>query len=135
MSVLAPPSRPPRMEPVLLPLLRERFGDARFGTIRDRGNPRLECVIVAEPQQRATPVSQYVRLRVSVWARRDDGTGDIDAAQRLAADIELFLTGLWPPAPIVSIRHESGPVRMGDGDGTLCAYLVLLLTVSTVPAQ
>lgn len=131
MSVTAPPVRPPRVEPVLLPLLRERFPDVSFTSIRDRGNPTRACVIVAEPGQKATPVSQYVRLRVSTWVRRDDGTGDIDAAQNLAADIELYLTGLWPPRPIIGIDHESGPIRMSDENHCLMAYLVLLLTVET----
>lgn len=126
-----PSTRPRRVEPVLLPLLRERFPDIGFSSIQSRDNPPRECVLIGEPGQTATPVSQYVRLRVSVWARRDDGTGDIDAAQHLAADIESYLTGLHPPRPVVTIGHESGPMRMTDENGCLMAYLVLLLTVET----
>ncbi|MFR3249404.1 hypothetical protein [Bifidobacterium longum] len=126
-----PSTRPRRVEPVLLPLLRERFPDIGFSSIQSRDNPPRECVLIGEPGQTATPVSQYVRLRVSVWARRDDGTGDIDAAQHLAADIESYLTGLHPPRPVVTIGHESGPMRMSDENGCLMAYLVLLLTVET----
>lgn len=81
--------------------------------------------------RRPPPVSQQARLRISVWVRRDDGTGDIDAAQNLAADIELYLTGLYPPRPVVTIDHESGPIRMSDENGCLMAYLTLLLTVET----
>ena len=95
------------------------------------GNPPRECVLVAVPGRKATPVSQQTRLRISVWVRRDDGTGDIDAAQNLAADIELYLTGLYPPRPVVTIDHESGPIRMSDENGCLMAYLTLLLTVET----
>lgn len=124
-------THPRRVEPVLLPLLRERFPDIGFSSIQSRDNPPRECVLIGEPGQTATPVSQYVRLRVSVWARRDDGTGDIDAAQHLAADIESYLTGLHPPRPVVTIGHESGPMRMSDENGCLMAYLVLLLTVET----
>ena len=131
MSVIRPPVRPNRVEPVLLERLRDRFPDVRFGTVRNRGNPPRECVLVAVPGQKATPVSQQTRLRVSVWVRRDDGTGDIDAAQNLAADIELYLTGLYPPRPVVTIDHESGPIRMSDENGCLMAYLTLLLTVET----
>ena len=120
MSVIWPPVRPNRVEPVLLERLRDRFPDVRFGTVRNRGNPPRECVLVAVPGRKATPVSQQTRLRVSVWVRRDDGTGDIDAAQNLAADIELYLTD-----------HESGPIRMSDENGCLMAYLTLLLTVET----
>lgn len=126
-----PSTHPRRVEPVLLPLLRERFPDIGFSSIQSRDNPPRECVLIGEPGQTATPVSQYVRLRVSVWARRDDGTGDIDAAQHLAADIESYLTGLRPPRPVVTIGHESGPMRMSDENGCLMAYLVLLLTVET----
>ena len=126
-----PSTRPRRVEPVLLPLLRERFPDIGFSSIQSRDNQPRECVLIGEPGQTATPVSQYVRLRVSVWARRDDGTGDIDAAQHLAADIESYLTGLHPPRPVVTIGHESGPMRMSDENGCLMAYLVLLLTVET----
>ena len=105
MSVIRPPVRPNRVEPVLLERLRDRFPDVRFGTVRNRGNPPRECVLVAVPGRKATPVSQQTRLRISVWVRRDDGTGDIDA--------------------------ESGPIRMSDENGCLMAYLTLLLTVET----
>ncbi|NEG96013.1 hypothetical protein GFD17_04405 [Bifidobacterium sp. SMB2] len=132
MSVFHPPVRTPRVEPVLLPLLRGRFPDVRFGGVRARDNPEHECVIVGEPQQPATPVSQYVRLRMSVWERRGDGTGDYAAAQRRAADICAYLTSLSPPYPICSMGLDSGPIRLADEDGTVCAYLILLLTVSTV---
>ena len=54
-----------------------------------------------------------------------------NAAQNLAADIELYLTGLYPPRPVVTIDHESGPIRMSDENGCLMAYLTLLLTVET----
>ena len=131
MSVTTPRTLPRRVEPVLLPLLREEFPDVVFSSIRSRDNPPRECVIIGEPGQKATPGSQYVRLRVSVWVRRDDGAGDIDAAQKLAAGIESYLTGPHPPRPVVTIGHESGPMRMTDENGCLMAYLVLLLTVET----
>lgn len=131
MSSMRPPVRPQRVEPVLLSLLRKRFSNVVFASMRDRTNPVAECVIVAEPGQQVTPVSQYVRVRVSVWCRRDDGTGDFQAAQELAADIESYLTGLYPPRPVITIEHESGPIRMTDENNTIMAYLVLLLQVET----
>lgn len=67
MSVIRPPVRPRRVEPVLLERLRDRFHDVEFGTVRNRGNPTRECVLVAVPGQKATPVSQQARLRISVW--------------------------------------------------------------------
>lgn len=132
MSVFHPPTRTPRVEPLLLSPLRERFPDVTFVTMRSRDNPERECVIVAEPQQAATPVSQYIRLRCSIWARRDDGTGDLDAAHRLASDIEWYLTSIWPPEPLIRIEHDSGPVRMTDENGCMYAYLILLIQTATV---
>lgn len=131
MSVFHPPTGTPRVEPVLLSLLRERFPDVAFSTMRGRNNPERECVVVAEPQQAVTPVSQHIRLRCSVWARRDDGTGDLDEAHRLAASIERHLTSILPPRPIVSIAHDSGPVRMTDENGCNYSYLILLLQAET----
>ena len=64
--------------------------------------------------------------------RRDDGTGDLDASHELASSIELYLTGLWPPIPIISIEHDSGPVRMTDENGCIYSYLILLLQTNTV---
>ena len=87
MSVTTPRTLPRRVEPVLLPLLREEFPDVVFSSIRSRDNPPRECVIIGEPGQKATPV--------------------------------------------VTIGHESGPMRMTDENGCLMAYLVLLLTVET----
>lgn len=49
MSVFQPPTRTPRLERILLNLLRERFPDVVFGTLRSRNNSESECVIVAEP--------------------------------------------------------------------------------------
>lgn len=132
MSVFQPPTRTPRLERILLNLLRERFPDVVFGTLRSRNNSESECVIVAEPQQKATPISQYVRVHCSIWVRRDDGTGDLDASHELASSIELYLTGLWPPIPIISIEHDSGPVRMTDENGCIYSYLILLLQTNTV---
>lgn len=131
MSVYHPPVRARRVEPALLGVLRAAMPGIRFATVRDRSNPSRECVLVAEPAQLATPVTQYARLRVTVWERRDDGTGDWQKAQETAAQIEELLTGGRPPRPVVTVAHESGPIRMTDGDGCACAYLVLLLTVET----
>ena len=43
MSVIRPPVRPNRVEPVLLERLRERFHDVEFGTVRKRDDPPREC--------------------------------------------------------------------------------------------
>ena len=86
MSVFQPPTRTPRLERILLNLLRERFPDVVFGTLRSRNNSESECVIVAEPQQKATPISQYVRVRCSIWVRRDDGTARACQQHRTVSD-------------------------------------------------
>ena len=46
MSVIRPPVRPRRVEPVLLERLRDRFHDVEFGTVRNRGNPTRELSLI-----------------------------------------------------------------------------------------
>ena len=130
MSVMIPPACPVRVEETLLPLLRGTHPGIAFGTIHARDNPAQECVLAGEPQGMATPVSQYVRLRLSVIARREDGTGDFAKAQNLAADIIHAITAGGLPFPIVSAAPSSGPMRQADGP-LIFAYAILLLQVST----
>ncbi|MCT6899780.1 MAG: hypothetical protein M3Z40_01820 [Bifidobacterium sp.] len=127
---MTPPARTPRIEATLLPFLRACFPGVHFGSLRDKGNPLLECVLAGEPQGMATSVSQYVRLRLSVIARREDGTGDFAKAQNLAADIIHAITAGGLPFPIVSAAPSSGPMRQADGP-LIFAYAILLLQVST----
>lgn len=127
---MTPPARTPRIEATLLHFLRACFPGVHFGSLRDKGNPPLECVLAGEPQGMATPVSQYVRLRLSVIARREDGTGDFAKAQDLAADIIHAITAGGLPFPIVSAAPSSGPMRQADGP-LIFAYAILLLQVST----
>lgn len=127
-----PPVRPVRVEETLLPLLRREYQDRGvvFGSLRDRGNPERECVLVADPQGMATPVSQYVRVRVSVIVRRLDGSGDFIEAQHLAADIIHTITETGGGGPVISVALDSGPVRQEE-DGLVFAYAVLLLQART----
>lgn len=82
-------------------------------------------------QGMSTPISQYVRLRLSVRCMREDHTGDWDKAARLWADIAREIIGLGTVAPLIDASLESGPVRMTDEDKRLvCAYGVLLLEVT-----
>lgn len=127
---MTPPARTPRIETTLLPFLRACFPGVHFGSLRDKGNPLLECVLAGEPQGMATPVSQYVRLRLSVIARGEDGTGDFAKAQDLAADIIHAITAGGLSFPIVSAAPSSGPMRQADGP-LIFAYAILLLQVST----
>lgn len=127
-----PPVRPIRVEETLLPLLRREYQDRGvvFGSLRDRGNPERECVLVAEPQGMATPVSQYVRVRMIVIARRQDGSGDFTEAQHLASDIIQTVTTAGQAGPVISAALDSGPVRQEE-DGLVFAYAVLLLQART----
>ena len=130
MSVIIPPACPVRVEETLLPLLRGTHPGIAFGTIRARDNPAQECVLAGEPQGMATPVSQYVRLRLSVIARREDGTGDFAKAQHLASGIIRTITSQGCITPIVSAQLDAGPMRLADGDASpIYCYAVLLLQV------
>ena len=127
---MTPPARTPRIEATLLHFLRACFPGVHFGSLRDKGNPPLECVLAGEPQGMATPVSQYVRLRLSVIARREDGTGDFAKAQRLASGIIRTITSQGCITPIVSAQLDAGPMRLADGDAyPIYCYAVLLLQV------
>ncbi|MFT8639022.1 hypothetical protein [Bifidobacterium sp.] len=128
---MKPIPRLQRIEPTLLTRLRATYPDIAFSTMRSQSQPpNVECVLVAEPGQMATSVSQYVRLRVSVYAIREDGTGDWQQAQRLAASIEQSILELSTTDPLISGEHESGPIRISD-DNLIFAYSIILLTVAT----
>ena len=127
------PVTPKRTEPLLLPRLRELFPDVTFDTIErsDLEPPFTEATLADSMQGMSTPISQYVRLRVSVRCVKEDHTGDWDKAARLWSDIAREIIRLGSRAPLVSASLESGPVRMADEDKRLvCAYGVLLLEVS-----
>lgn len=131
MSVSLPPVFPRRVEPVILGVLRSEFPDVTFGSLRDSGNPLKECVVVGEPQGPQSPVTQYVRLRISVWVRRSDMTGDIPAAQRLCNSIITAITAKGAIDPIVSTELSSGPIRIAEDAGATYMYAIVLLTVRT----
>jgi hypothetical protein len=131
MSVYQPPVKPRRVEPVILDMLRRERPDVTFGSLRSPANPTRECVLVGEPQGTQSPVTQYVRLRVSVWVRRDDTTGDIPAAQHLANDIISSITSKGCVDPIVTAELSSGPIRITDDTGPIYMYAIVLLTVRT----
>lgn len=131
MSVYRPPVLLRRVEPVILDLLRREHTDVTFGSLRSPDNPTRECVVVGEPQGPESPVTQYVRLRVSVWVRRDDMTGDIPAAQHLANDVISTITSKGAIDPIVSAELSGGPIRVADDPGPTYLYATVLLTVRT----
>jgi hypothetical protein len=131
MSVYRPPVLPRRVEPVILDLLRREHPDVTFGSLRSPDNPTRECVVVGEPQGPESPVTQYVRLRVSVWVRRDDMTGDIPSAQHLANDVISTITSKGAIDPIVSAELSGGPIRIADDAGPIYMYAIILLAVRT----
>lgn len=79
------PVTPRRTEPLLLPKLRTLFPDVTFDTIErsDLEPPFTEATLADSMQGMSTPISQYVRLRLSVRCMREDHTGDWDKAARL----------------------------------------------------
>lgn len=121
---------PVRVEHYLLPILRAAFPDVTFTTVKDSSDspPARECLIVGEPQQLASPISMYVRLRMSVYVQGESGL-DFQAAQQLAAQIESEILSHGTSAPFIDAAHESGPIRIADTDG-IFAYTIILLTVS-----
>lgn len=127
---MRPVVTPVRVEHYMLPLLRKTFPEVKFSTIHSRADPLTnECVLVGEPGQLATPISQYVRLRMSVYVTRADGTGDFQSAQELAARIEAEVLKHGTSAPFVDAEHSSGPIRVADGN-EIFAYSIALLTVA-----
>ena len=79
------PITPRRTEPLLLPKLRTLFPDVTFDTIEraDLEPPFTEATLADSMQGMSTPISQYVRLRVSVRCMKEDHTGDWDKAARV----------------------------------------------------
>ncbi|MCI1984074.1 MAG: hypothetical protein LKJ47_04805 [Bifidobacteriaceae bacterium] len=125
-----PSVTPVRVEHYLLPFLCEAFPEVTFSTIRSRKEaPSTECVLVGEPQGMASPITQYVRLRMSVYATRADMSGDFQTAQDLAARIAHEILAHGTNAPFVDAELDSGPIRMAD-DTQIFAYGIILLTVS-----
>jgi len=121
---------PHRIEPLLLPFLREKFPDVVFTTVKAAETPSRECLIVAEPQQLASPVSQYVRIRMSTYATTETGY-DFQAAQTLAGQIEAEILQHGTMSPFIDAEHSSGPIRIADENG-IFAYSIILMTVSVI---
>ena len=120
------PVTPVRAGSLLLPLLRERLPDYTFGTVRRHDDPPVEVTLADSMQGMCTPISQYVRLRVSV--RRGSGW---QKAADIWAQVCAEIIRLGTTAPLNNASLESGPVRMVDEDSLQAyAYGVLLLEVS-----
>ena len=78
-----------------------------------------------------TAVSQYMRLRASVYAPQDDGrTCDWPKAQALSETICRWLLDNRHKRPLIDASVESGPLQTHDDDLRQdFAYTVILLTV------
>lgn len=121
------PVTPVRAGSLLLPLLRERLPDYTFGTVRRHDDPPVEVTLADSMQGMCTPISQYVRLRVSVRC----GSGGWQKAADIWAQVCAEIIRLGTTAPLNNASLESGPVRMVDEDSLQAyAYGVLLLEVS-----
>jgi hypothetical protein len=125
-----PPVRPIRAESFLLPDLKKTFPDVVFSTVRSSTEfPYRECVLVAEPGQLVTSITQYVTLRLSVYVVSESGAADWKAAQELAADIESHILST-DYAKVIDSEHSSGPMRAVDDESKiLFAYSLVLLNV------
>jgi hypothetical protein len=125
-----PTVRPIRVESFLLHDLRKAFPDVVFSTVRSSTEfPYRECVLVAEPGQLVTSITQYVTLRLSVYVVSESGAADWKAAQELAADIESHILST-DYAKVIDSEHSSGPMRSLDDESKLLfAYSLVLLNV------
>lgn len=125
-----PSVRPIRVESFLLPDLRKAFPGVVFSTVRSSTKPPYrECVLVAEPGQLVTSITQYVTLRLSVYVVSESGAADWKAAQELAADIESHILST-DYAKVIDSEHSSGPMRaLDDESKILFAYSLVLLNV------
>ena len=113
------PITPRRTEPLLLPRLRELFPDVTFDTIErnDLEPPFTEATLADSMQGMSTPISQAVRLRLSVRCMREDHTGDWDKAARLWAAIAREIIRLGTVAPLISASLAGTHDRRGQETG------------------
>ena len=124
------PVTPVRVDLLLLPALRERFPDYTFGTVRRHDDPPVEVTLADSMQGMCTPISQYVRLRVSVRCR---GSGGWQKAADIWSQVCAEIIRLGTTAPFNNASLESGPVRTSDENTQqVYAYGVLLLEVTVV---
>lgn len=117
-------------------ILLSTLGNVHDGAPVRNVKPKLSApyrvvVIQSIPQNRATPVSRYVRLIVQGWDVRANGTGDFGAAQRLAGSYAAAVEGLSGRGRVLVAEVESGPYRVTDSDsGVEYAVVNLLLEIA-----
>lgn len=125
----------PRVEGMLLPLLRAEFTGLTISNIKPKQTPPYECVLIrADLQQKVNAISRYCRIGVSAWSVRASGEPNFQAAHDIAAAIGKYIETL-PDAggtPLITADIESGPLRLKDDlAGQLeFAYLSVLTIVS-----
>lgn len=132
MSATLPFLSTPRVEPLILAVLRDTLPDVSFGTVKkqDIRPPYREVVLGAVPQQLQTPVSRWVSLWLEAYVIREDGTGDIDGGYGLANDVAHAVHEALPIGPIWDAQIAGGPVKQLDADDTAVTYMTLQLRVS-----
>lgn len=120
------------LDALLLATLGSTFGGAPVRNVKPQlSAPYRVVVIQSIPQNRATPISRYVRLIVQGWDVRANGTGDFGAAQRLAGDYAAAVEGLSGRGRVLVAEVESGPYRVTDSDsGAEYAVANLLLEIA-----
>ncbi len=100
------------------------------------GSPNPEAVqplilIRADLQGHVTPISRYCRVSAQAWALHSDGSGDLKAAQDLAAAFGALVVAAPREGLLLEAGYESGPYRALD-QATRVEYSVvnLLLEVT-----
>lgn len=117
-------------------LLLSTLGTTHDGAPVRNVKPQLQApyraiVILSIPQNRATPISRYVRLIVQGWDVRANATANIGAAQRLAGSYAAAVEGLSGHGRVLVAEVESGPYRVTDSDsGVEYAVANLLLEIA-----
>lgn len=118
-------------------LLLSTLGNVHDGAPVRNVKPQLSTpyrviVIQSIPQNRATPISRYVRLIVQAWDVRAGGVGDIGGAQRLAGSYAAAVEGMSGRGRVLVAEVESGPYRVTDAEsGTEYAVANLLLEIAS----
>lgn len=121
----------PRIEPLLVPRLREMYPEYVIATAQTTLKPPYTLIVlVGEPQGKQHMLSQYVRIRLSVYCVREDGTGNWQQAQHVSHDIIRAIGSIVQQTlQIFNAELESGPIILGDSEPQF-AYSILLATVA-----
>lgn len=90
------------------------------------------AVIRADLLNRVTKLSRYCRIGVQGWAVREDGSADLAAANRLAAEVAGAIEQHAGTGWLLAAEVDAGPYRVTDTpSGIEYAYTTVLAEVLT----